>query len=50
MSSVLVPGLGLRARLAGAPGDPVVFELGLRDAERLLATRRLARYRYEGLQ
>ena len=34
----------------GAPGDPVVFELGLRDAERLLDDPSLARYRYEGLQ
>ena len=33
---VLVPGSGFRARLEGLPGDPVVFELGLRDAERLL--------------
>jgi Domain of unknown function (DUF4430) len=47
---VLVPGSGFRARLEGSPGDPVVFELGLRDAERLLADPSLARYRYEGLR
>ena len=41
-------GSGFRARLDGAPGDPVVFELGLRDAERL-AEPSVARYRYEGL-
>jgi Domain of unknown function (DUF4430) len=46
---VLVPGSGFRARLDGSPGDPVVFELGLRDAERLLDDPSLARYRYEGL-
>jgi uncharacterized protein DUF4430 len=46
---VLVPGSGFRARLEGSPGDPVVFELGLRDAERLLDDPSLARYRYEGL-
>jgi len=44
-----VPGSGFRARLEGSPGDPVVFELGLRDAERLLDDPSLARYRYEGL-
>ena len=47
---VLVPGSGFRARLEGSPGDPVVFELGLRDAERLLDDPSLARYRYEGLR
>jgi hypothetical protein len=47
---VLVPGSGFRARLEGAPGEPVVFELGLRDAERLARDPSLARYRYEGLQ
>jgi len=46
---VLVPGSGFRARLEGSPGDPVVFELGLRDAQRLLDDPSLARYRYEGL-
>jgi Domain of unknown function (DUF4430) len=46
---VLVPGSGFRARFEGSPGDPVVFELGLRDAERLLDDPSLARYRYEGL-
>ena len=47
---VLVPGSGFRARLEGSPGDPVVFELGLRDAERLLDDPSSARYRYEGLR
>jgi Domain of unknown function (DUF4430) len=47
---VLVPGSGFRARLEGSPGDPVVFELGLRDAQRLLDDPSLARYRYEGLR
>jgi Domain of unknown function (DUF4430) len=46
---VLVPGSGFRARLEGSPGDPVEFELGLRDAQRLLDDPSLARYRYEGL-
>ena len=46
---VLVPGSGFRARLDGSPGDPVVFELGLEDAQRLLEDPSLARYRYEGL-
>jgi Domain of unknown function (DUF4430) len=46
---VLVRGSGFRARLEGSPGDPVVFELGLRDAERLLDDPSVARYRYEGL-
>jgi hypothetical protein len=46
---VLVPGSGFRVRLEGSPGDPVVFELGLRDAERLLDDPSVARYRYEGL-
>jgi hypothetical protein len=46
---VLVPGSGFRARLECSPGDPVVFELGLRDAERLLDDPSVARYRYEGL-
>jgi hypothetical protein len=46
---VLVPGSGFRARLEGSPGDPVVFELGLKDAKRLLEDPSLARYRYEGL-
>ena len=46
---VLVPGSGFRARLEGSPGDPVVFELGLRDAVRLLDDPSLARFRYEGL-
>ena len=46
---VLVKGSGFHARLEGSPGDPVVFELGLDDAERLLDDPSLARYRYEGL-
>ena len=45
---VLVPGSGFRARLRAPPGT-VVFELGLRDAQRLLDDPSLARYRYEGL-
>jgi hypothetical protein len=47
---VLVAGSGFRARLDGSPGDPVVFELGLRDARRLASDPTLARYRYEGLR
>jgi Domain of unknown function (DUF4430) len=46
---VLVDGSGFRARLDGSPGDPVTFELGLNDAERLARKPSLARYRYEGL-
>jgi len=45
----IVAGSGFRARLSGAPGDPVVFELGRNDAERLAADPAVARYRYEGL-
>ena len=45
----IVAGSGFRARLSGAPGDPVVFELGRDDAERLAADPALARYRFEGL-
>jgi uncharacterized protein DUF4430 len=45
----IVAGSGFRARLSGAPGDPVVFELGRDDAERLVADPAVARYRYEGL-
>jgi Domain of unknown function (DUF4430) len=45
----IVAGAGFRARLSGAPGDPVVFELGREDAERLAADPAAARYRYEGL-
>ena len=44
---VLVDGSGLRARLRGSPGDPVIFELGRETAERLLEDPSLARYRYE---
>ena len=47
---VLVDGSGFRVRADGEPGDPVVFELGLRDAERLAHDPSLARYRYEGLR
>ena len=43
----VVDGAGLRARLRGSPGDPVVFELGRETAERLLEEPSLARYRYE---
>ena len=46
---VLVAGSGFRARVAGSPGEPVIFELGLQDAERLAREPSLARYRYEGL-
>ncbi len=46
----IVDGSGFRGRLSGAPGDPVVFELGRDDAERLAADPALARYRYEGLE
>jgi Domain of unknown function (DUF4430) len=46
---VLVAGRGFSARLSGAPGDPVIFELGVEDAPRLAADPTLARYRYEGL-
>ena len=45
----IVAGSGFRARMSGAPGDPVVFELGRDDAERLASDPALARYRYEGL-
>ncbi len=44
---VVVDGAGLRARLRGSPGDPVVFELGRETAERLLEEPSLLRYRYE---
>jgi hypothetical protein len=43
---VLVDGSGLRARLSGSPGDPVVFELGRELAERLLQDPSFVRYRY----
>jgi hypothetical protein len=46
---VLVDGSGFRARLSGAPGDPVVFELGVDAARRLAREPTLARFRYEGL-
>jgi Domain of unknown function (DUF4430) len=49
-SLVLVDGSGFRVRVDGEPGDPVVFELGLRDAARLARDPSLARYRYEGLR
>lgn len=44
---VLVPGSGLRGRLEGSPGDPVVFELGEELARRLLDAPAAVRYRYE---
>jgi hypothetical protein len=47
---ILVEGTGFRARLSGGPGDPVVFELGARDAGRLARDPTLARFRYEGLR
>lgn len=47
---VLVRGSGFRARLSGAPGDPVVFELGVAVARRLASNPTLARFRYEGLK
>jgi uncharacterized protein DUF4430 len=47
---VIVAGSGFRARLAGAPGDPVVFELGVASAPRLARDPSLARFRYEGLR
>lgn len=43
----LVPGSGFRGALSGAPGDPVVFTLGRRTAERLLVDPSVVRYRYE---
>ena len=46
---LLVDGSGFRARVEGSAGDPVVFELGLEDAQRLLREPSVARYRYEGL-
>jgi Domain of unknown function (DUF4430) len=46
---VLVDGSGFRARLSGAPGDPVVFELGVEAAGKLARDPTLARFRYEGL-
>jgi Domain of unknown function (DUF4430) len=46
---VLVDGSGFRARLSGAPGDPVVFELGVDVARRLARKPSLARFRYEDL-
>jgi len=47
---VLVSGDTFRAWLTGAPGDPVVFELGIRAAERLARDPAAARFRYEGLR
>jgi hypothetical protein len=46
---VLVDGSGFRGRLSGAPGDPVVFELGVDAARRLARDPSLAHFRYEGL-
>jgi Domain of unknown function (DUF4430) len=44
---VVVPGSGFHARLVGGPGDPVVFTLGRKTAERLIEDPSMARYRYE---
>jgi hypothetical protein len=44
---VLVEGDGFRARLSGAPGDPVVFELGRELASRVVSDPSIVRYRYE---
>jgi hypothetical protein len=44
---VLVAGDGFRARLSGAPGDPVVFELGRELAARVVSDPSIVRYRYE---
>ena len=43
---VVVPGSGFKARLAGGPGDPVVFTVGRRTAEQLVDDPSFARYRY----
>jgi len=47
---VLVDGSGFRGRLSGPPGDPVVFELGVDAASRLVRDPSLARFRYEGVR
>jgi Domain of unknown function (DUF4430) len=47
---ILVDGDGFRAHLSGAPGDPVVFELGTEAAVRLVQDPTLARFRFEGLR
>ena len=44
---VLVPGSAFRGRLDGAPGDPVVFELGEELAREILEVPSTVRYRYE---
>jgi Domain of unknown function (DUF4430) len=44
---VIVPGSGLRGRLDGSPGDPVVFQLGEELARRLVEVPSTVRYRYE---
>ncbi|HEY7707544.1 MAG TPA: DUF4430 domain-containing protein [Gaiellaceae bacterium] len=44
---VLVPGSGLRGRVEGGPGSPVVFELGEDLARKLLEEPSAVRYRYE---
>ena len=44
---VLVGGNGFHARLSGAPGDPVVFELGRELASRVVSDPSIVRYRYE---
>jgi hypothetical protein len=43
---VVVPGNGFHARLSGAPGDPVVFELGRELASRVVSDPSIVRYRY----
>jgi Domain of unknown function (DUF4430) len=44
---VLVPGSGLRGRVDGGPGGPVVFELGEELARQILEVPSTVRYRYE---
>lgn len=44
---VLVPGSGLRGRVEGGPGGPVVFELGEELAREILEVPSTVRYRYE---
>ena len=44
---VIVDGAAFRARLAGSPGDPVVFELGRDLVDRVLEDPSSVRYRYE---
>ena len=44
---VIVPGSGLRGRLDGSPGDPVVFQLGEELARQIVEVPSTVRYRYE---